>query len=121
VVRIKFGWLDFGKNTLEPYAGTRAEARIDGNIKGGVFVVGTDRTARSCGSPTARRTSSAKLIFKMEVLKRWVGGDLFQFGDKDGEGDDAFAAAPARRRALRRENFDCRYTIINKRSTPRVA
>jgi hypothetical protein len=31
-------WLaDLNKNTLEPYAGTRAEARIDGNIKEAAF------------------------------------------------------------------------------------
>ncbi len=87
---------DLDKNTIEPYAGTRAEARIDGNIKEAAFSQPSGIV--SDGVKMWVADSEANIIrqidFQTETVKTLVGGDLFEFGDKDGEGDDVLLQHP---------------------------
>lgn len=90
-------WLaDLDKNTLEPYAGTRAEARIDGNIKEAAFSQPSGIV--SDGKKLWVADSEANIVreidFQTEAVETLVGGDLFQFGDKDGEGDNVLLQHP---------------------------
>jgi DNA-binding beta-propeller fold protein YncE len=90
-------WLaDLDKNTLEPYAGTRAEARIDGNVREAAFSQPSGIV--SDGKKLWVADSEANIIreinFQTEAVETLVGGDLFQFGDKDGEGDDVLLQHP---------------------------
>lgn len=87
---------DLDKNTVEPYAGTRAEARVDGNIKEAAFSQPSGIV--SDGSKMWVADSEANIIrqidFQTEEVETLVGGDLFQFGDQDGEGDDVLLQHP---------------------------
>ena len=88
--------MDLSKNSIEPYAGTRAEARIDGNIKEAAF--SQPSGIISDGKKMWVADSEANIIrqidFQTEEVETLVGGDLFQFGDKDGEGDDVLLQHP---------------------------
>ncbi|MCY7377591.1 MAG: redoxin domain-containing protein, partial [Pyrinomonadaceae bacterium] len=88
--------LDLAKNLIEPYAGTRAEARIDGSIKEAAFSQPSGIV--SDGKRLWVADSEANIIreidFAKEAVETLVGGDLFQFGDKDGEGDDVLLQHP---------------------------
>ena len=82
--------MDLEKNTIEPYAGTGAEARIDGKIDESAFSQPSGIT--SDGKKLWVADSEANIIREIDLLKGTVetlaGGDLFDFGDVDGEGDD---------------------------------
>ncbi len=82
--------LDLEKKFIEPYAGTRAEARIDGGLKDSAFSQPSGIT--SDGKNLFVADSEANIIreinFENETVETLVGGDLFDFGDIDGEGDD---------------------------------
>ncbi len=88
--------LDLDRNLVEPYAGTRAEARLDGNIKEAAFSQPSGIV--SDGVKLWVADSEANIIrqidFQTEAVETLVGGDLFQFGDKDGEGDDVLLQHP---------------------------
>ncbi len=88
--------MDLEKNLLDPYAGTRAEARLDGNIKEAAFSQPSGIV--SDGKKLWVADSEANIIreidFQTEEVETLVGGDLFQFGDKDGEGDDVLLQHP---------------------------
>ena len=88
--------MDLDKNLLEPYAGTRAEARLDGNIKEAAF--SQPSGIISDGKKLWVADSEANIIreidFQTEAVETLVGGDLFQFGDKDGEEDDVLLQHP---------------------------
>lgn len=88
--------MDLDRKLLEPYAGTRAEARIDGNIKEAAFSQPSGIV--SDGNKLWVADSEANIIreidFQTEEVETLVGGDLFQFGDKDGEGDDVLLQHP---------------------------
>jgi len=88
--------MDLEKNLLEPYAGTRAEARLDGNITEAAFSQPSGIV--SDGKKMWVADSEANIIreidFQMEEVETLVGGDLFEFGDKDGEGDDVLLQHP---------------------------
>ncbi len=88
--------MDLDKNTIEPYAGTRAEARIDGNIREAAF--SQPSGIISDGKKLWVADSEANIIrqidLQTEEVETLVGGDLFQFGDKDGEGDDVLLQHP---------------------------
>ncbi|MDQ3712612.1 MAG: redoxin domain-containing protein [Acidobacteriota bacterium] len=88
--------LDLEKNLLQPYAGTRAEARIDGKIDEAAF--SQPSGIASDGKKLWVADSEANIIreidFVKEEVETLVGGDLFQFGDKDGEGDDVLLQHP---------------------------
>lgn len=82
--------LDLEKNHLEPYAGTRLEARIDGKIKKSAFSQPSGIV--SDGANLFVADSEANIIRRIDLIKEHVetlaGGDLWVFGDRDGSGDD---------------------------------
>ncbi len=82
--------LDLLRNYIEPYAGTRWEARTDGNIKQAAF--GQPSGIVSDGRKLFVADSETNIIreidFEKETVSTLVGGDLFVFGDKDGRGDE---------------------------------
>ena len=88
--------MDLETKSVEPYAGTRAEARLDGNIKEAAFSQPSGIV--SDGKKMWVADSEANIVrqidFQTEEVETLVGGDLFQFGDKDGEGDDVLLQHP---------------------------
>lgn len=88
--------MDLAKNSIEPYAGTRAEARIDGDIKEAAFSQPSGIV--SDGKLLFVADSEANIIrevdFEKKTVETLVGGDLFQFGDKDGAGDEVLLQHP---------------------------
>ncbi len=82
--------LQLEKNYLEPYAGTRWEARTDGKIKKAAFAQPSGIV--SDGTKLYVADSESNIIreidFEKETVDTLVGGDLFTFGDKDGRGDN---------------------------------
>jgi thiol-disulfide isomerase/thioredoxin len=84
-------WLmNLEKNTIEPYAGTRAEAREDGEIKEAAFAQPSGIVAN--GEKLFVADAESNIIRSIDLRKETVetlaGGDLYEFGDKDGAGDD---------------------------------
>ncbi len=88
--------MDLEKNSIEPYAGTRAEARFDAKI--GLAAFAQPSGIVSNGKRLFVADSESNVIrqidFQTEAVETLVGGDLFQFGDKDGEGDDVLLQHP---------------------------
>ncbi len=82
--------MDLEKNLLEPYAGTRAEARLDGKIDESAFAQPSGIV--SDGKHLFVADSESNIIreidFQKETVETLVGGDLFDFGDIDGAEDD---------------------------------
>lgn len=82
--------MDLAKNILEPYAGTREEARIDGKLALSAF--SQPSGIASDGNNLFVADSEANIIrkidFKRETVETLVGGDLYIFGDTDGEGNE---------------------------------
>ncbi len=82
--------MDLEKNTIEPYAGTRAEARYDGIVEESAFAQPSGIV--SDGKHLFIADSESNIIREIDILpgvvKTLVGGDLFEFGDVDGTGDD---------------------------------
>jgi DNA-binding beta-propeller fold protein YncE len=82
--------LDLEKNFIAPYAGTRREARADGNIKEAAFAQPSGIV--SDGKKLFVADSESNIIrqidFQKETVETLAGGDLFVFGDVDGKGDD---------------------------------
>ncbi len=82
--------MDLEKNILEPFAGTRVEARIDGKL--GLSAFAQPSGIVSDGKNLLVADSESNIIrainFQKETVETLVGGDLYQFGDRDGEGDD---------------------------------
>jgi len=88
--------MDLERNLLEPYAGTRAEARLDGKIGEAAFSQPSGIV--SDGVKLWVADSEANIIreidFQKEAVETLVGGDLFEFGDADGEGDEVLLQHP---------------------------
>ncbi len=88
--------MDLEKNTLEPYAGTRAEARFDGKIGEAAFAQPSGIV--SDGKRLFVADSESNIVREIDLAKETVetlvGGDLFQFGDTDGIGDDVLLQHP---------------------------
>ncbi|MBA2495433.1 MAG: redoxin domain-containing protein [Acidobacteria bacterium] len=82
--------MDLEKNMIEPYAGTGQEARIDGKIGESAFAQPSGII--SDGKHLLVADSESNIIRQIDINKETVetlvGGDLFDFGDKDGMGDD---------------------------------
>ncbi len=82
--------MDLAKNILEPYAGTREEARIDGKLALSAF--SQPSGIASDGKNLFVADSEANIIrridFQKETVETLVGGDLYIFGDTDGEGNE---------------------------------
>lgn len=82
--------LDLESRRVSVFAGTGREARGDGPLDESAFAQPSGITTD--GSHLYIADSEANIIRAIDTGKRLVetlaGGDLFEFGDKDGEGDD---------------------------------
>lgn len=82
--------LDLAKQTVAPFAGTGAEARVDAAVDESAFAQPSGIV--SDGKNLYIADSESNIIREISLQKNTVetlaGGDLFDFGDKDGEGDD---------------------------------
>jgi DNA-binding beta-propeller fold protein YncE len=81
--------LDLDKMWLTVFAGTGREARLDGSLSASGFAQPSGITGD--GQRLYVADSEANIIRAIDPLKMTVqtlaGGDLFDFGDEDGEGD----------------------------------
>ncbi len=82
--------LDLTKQTVAPFAGSGAEARSDGGLEdsafaqsSGIVTDGVNLYVADAESNTIRKIDTRK-----GTVETLVGGDLYDFGDKDGAGDD---------------------------------
>ena len=82
--------MDLDKNEVSTFAGSGREARLDGSLLKSGF-------AQPSGMATDGKTlyvadSESNIIRAIDIgegtVKTLVGGDLFEFGDVDGSGDD---------------------------------
>lgn len=82
--------LDLDKQTVAPYAGSGAEARTDGSIDEAAFAQSSGIVSDGKNLFVADSESNIirRIDLQKETVETLVGGDLFEFGDKDGEGDD---------------------------------
>lgn len=82
--------LDLERGIVSVFAGSGAEARIDGALEESGFAQPSGIT--SDGKRLFIADSESNIIrlidLKKETVETLVGGDLFEFGDVDGEGDD---------------------------------
>ena len=82
--------LDLDKNEVSTFAGSGREARLDGSLResgfaqpSGLAVIGQTLYVADSESNIIRG-----IDFDTGQVKTLVGGDLFEFGDVDGTGDD---------------------------------
>lgn len=82
--------IDFDKQLAAPFAGTGAEARFDGKL--GMSSFGQPSGITSDGKNLYVADSETNVIrqinFQSQTVETLAGGDLFIFGDVDGEADD---------------------------------
>ncbi|MEO6589822.1 MAG: thioredoxin-like domain-containing protein [Pyrinomonadaceae bacterium] len=82
--------LNLKTKQVQPYAGTRREARTDGKLTEAAFAQPSG--IASDGKNLFVADSESNIIrdinFQKETVETLVGGDLYDFGDADGEGDD---------------------------------
>lgn len=81
--------LDIDRAYVEPYAGTRWESRKDGSVKEAHFAQPSGLAV--IGDKLFVADSESNIIREIDLdegrVFTLVGGDLFKFGDVDGEGD----------------------------------
>lgn len=82
--------LDFKTNKVAPFAGTGAEARVDGQIDESAFSQpsGLVTDGKKIWVADSEANIIREIDLQKETVETLVGGDLWVFGDKDGEGDD---------------------------------
>jgi DNA-binding beta-propeller fold protein YncE len=82
--------LDLKQNTVAPFAGSGAEARYDGALAESAFAQPSGIVADGANLFVADSESNIirKIDTKSGAVETLVGGDLYVFGDEDGEGDD---------------------------------
>lgn len=82
--------LDFATNQVAPYAGSGAEARLDDTIADAGFAQpsGLVSDGKKLWIADSESNIIREIDLQKETVETLVGGDLFDFGDKDGEGDD---------------------------------
>ncbi len=82
--------MDLERNYVEPFAGNRIEARTDGLRRDSSFAqpsgIATD--GRYLYVADSESNIIRRIDLKKETVETLVGGDLFEFGDVDGSGDD---------------------------------
>jgi DNA-binding beta-propeller fold protein YncE len=82
--------LDLDKNEVSTFAGSGREARIDGPVREAGFAQPSG--IASDGKKLYVADSESNIIREIDLagrtVKTLVGGDLFEFGDVDGTGDD---------------------------------
>lgn len=81
--------IDRAKQTVSPYAGTGGEARFDAPIEEATFAQPSGLATN--GEKLWVADSESNIIREIDLrtqnVETIVGGDLFEFGDKDGRGD----------------------------------
>ena len=82
--------MNLEKNLLQPYAGTRAEARLDGKIDESAFAQpsGIASDGKNLFVADSESNIIREINFQNETVETIVGGDLFDFGDIDGAEDE---------------------------------
>lgn len=82
--------LDLSRQTVAPYAGTSAEARLDAPIGEAAFAQpsGIVSDGKKLWIADSESNIIREIDLQKETVETLVGGDLFDFGDVDGEGDD---------------------------------
>ena len=82
--------MDLEKNILAPYAGSRLEARLDGKLALSGFAQpsGIASDGKNLFVADSESNIIRKIDFEKETVETLAGGDLFSFGDADGEGDE---------------------------------
>lgn len=82
--------MDLAKGHIEPYAGNRIEARIDDKRLNASFAQpsGLANDGRSLFVADSESNIIRRIDLRTERVETLVGGDLFEFGDVDGTGDD---------------------------------
>jgi DNA-binding beta-propeller fold protein YncE len=82
--------LDLDKNEVSTFAGSGREARLDGSLQEAGFAQPSG--IASDGKKLYVADSESNIIREIDLagglVKTLVGGDLFEFGDVDGTGDD---------------------------------
>jgi DNA-binding beta-propeller fold protein YncE len=82
--------LDLTAQKVGPFAGSGAEARHDASIGDSAFAQPSGLTTDGKKLWVADSESNIirQIDLQTETVETLAGGDLFEFGDKDGEGDD---------------------------------
>ena len=82
--------LDLAKQTVTPFAGSGTEARYDGTLEMAAFAQssGIVTDGKNLFVADAESNTIRKIDLKKETVETLAGGDLYDFGDKDGKGDD---------------------------------
>ena len=82
--------LDLNTNTVSTFAGSGREARLDGSLQEAAFAQPSGMAV--IGQTLYTADSESNIIRAIDLengqVKTLVGGDLFEFGDVDGTGDD---------------------------------
>lgn len=82
--------LDLDKNEVSTFAGSGREARLDGSLRESGFAQPSGLAV--IGQTLYVADSESNIIRGIDLnsgqVKTLVGGDLFEFGDEDGTGDD---------------------------------
>lgn len=82
--------LDLDSGVIGPFAGSRVEARIDGPLALAAFAQpsGIATNGKELYVADSESNIIRKINFASKRVATLAGGDLFEFGDEDGEGDD---------------------------------
>lgn len=82
--------LNLPAKRIAPYAGSRIEARLDGRLEEAGFAQpsGIVSDGRKLFVADSESNIIRAIDFKQQTVDTLVGGDLFIFGDTDGEGDN---------------------------------
>jgi DNA-binding beta-propeller fold protein YncE len=82
--------LDLDKGQVSTYAGSGREARTDGTLLASAFAQpsGLASDGRNLYVADSESNIIRAIELKDGVVNTLVGGDLFEFGDTDGQGDD---------------------------------
>lgn len=83
--------IDLKTNRVDPFAGSGHEARRDGDLSSAAFAQpsGITGTTEHLFIADSEVSSIRQIDRRNEKVETLVGGDLFQFGDRDGRGDSA--------------------------------
>lgn len=82
--------LDFAKQEVKPFAGSGAEARFDASIAESAFAQpsGIVSDGKKLWIADSESNIIREIDLENETVTTLVGGDLWEFGDRDGSGDN---------------------------------
>jgi thiol-disulfide isomerase/thioredoxin len=88
--------LDFDKQIVAPFAGTGAEARFDAPNAEAAFAQpsGIASDGKKLWVADSESNVIREIDLQKETVETLVGGDLYEFGDKDGEEDEVLLQHP---------------------------